>query len=750
MQRPSIPNTRIAVPETTLPHRPNPHWLSEIGAGLMVGLVCLPLSTACGLLVYAPLGADFIGAGAAAGLYGGVVVGVLAALLATSSFIISTSRVSMALVQAGLTASLVGNPALSGHPALIITAVTLCLLLAGIWQILFGVFRVAGVIKFAPHPVLTGLLNGVGALTILSQIKPFFQDASKMMPDHPAMLVFAVLLALFILNYPAIAARVKLPSTVRRIPGSLAGFLLGTAAYYVITGLSPLDLGPTIGKLNIAFPPHSPLLPLLTETTDSRMLSVLPDIVIVSVVLAIISTVESLLAYRTAQNLAEIEVHPVRDLSAQGISNCAAAIVGGVGGSAIPSALLIAFRLGGRTRFTGIVAGLTLIVATFFFSGLLAELPRVVFVGVLLVIGVILFDRWNLQLISDVLRKDMPLVRRHAINDLLIVLVVMGVTVFQSVVAGVIVGFVLSGLIFVINMSRPLIRRSFTGNDIFSKRIRAVEDQSVLQKFGSRRVVLALEGAMFFGNADSLARRVKQLYNQADIVVLDMRGVSDLDVSGAHVIRALFDKSRERGKRLVLCNVRPPLAAIIGHVIGHRPDLRPLTQDLDTALEWSEDYLLGHYGGRRSDTSATLPLEQIDFFDGLPATEMCELEKILVRRDFKRGETLCREGDAGDRMWLIVKGSVSVRITTETGEERRIAGLGRGTTVGEMALVESGPRSATIVADEEVACFELSRAGFDTLLNDHPVLASRILGNLAREFARRLRRTSQDLRISNL
>ena len=172
-------------------------------------------------------------------------------------------------------------------------------------------------------------------------------------------------------------------------------------------------------------------------------------------------------------------------------------------------------------------------------------------------------------------------------------------------------------------------------------------------------------------------------------------------------------------------------------------------QDLDTALEWSEDYLLDRAAGGRADLTL-LPLEQIDFFEGLPAEEMIELEKVLTRRNFARGQMLCREGDAGDRMWLIVKGSVSVRITTDAGEERRIAGLGRGTTVGEMALVESVPRSATIVADEDMVCYELSRAGFNTLLNDHPVLASRILSNLARELTRRLRRTSQDLRFSNM
>jgi CRP-like cAMP-binding protein len=101
-------------------------------------------------------------------------------------------------------------------------------------------------------------------------------------------------------------------------------------------------------------------------------------------------------------------------------------------------------------------------------------------------------------------------------------------------------------------------------------------------------------------------------------------------------------------------------------------------------------------------------------------------------------------------MWLILKGSVSVLLRTDGHHaRRRIAGLGRGTTVGEMALVESVPRSATIVADDEVVCYEFPRDGFDVILKKNPVLATRLLGNLARELTRRLRQTSQDLRVSH-
>src|SRR5258708_24172874 len=136
--------------------------------------------------------------------------------------------------------------------------------------------------------------------------------------------------------------------------------------------------------------------------------------------------------------------------------------------------------------------------------------------GLLLVIGIVLFDRWNLQLLADVWHKDSPQVRRHAIYNLIVVLAVMAVTVFSSVVSGVIVGIVLSCVIFVINMSRPLVRHAYFGDEIYSKRIRSVDELAILQQTGPRRVVLQLEGALFFGKADDLSLRVEQLSQSAD------------------------------------------------------------------------------------------------------------------------------------------------------------------------------------------------------------------------------------------
>jgi CRP-like cAMP-binding protein len=168
--------------------------------------------------------------------------------------------------------------------------------------------------------------------------------------------------------------------------------------------------------------------------------------------------------------------------------------------------------------------------------------------------------------------------------------------------------------------------------------------------------------------------------------------------------------------------------------------------DLESALEWMEEESLRANLDQRS-LSGVLALEQIDFFAGVSTEELEKIRQILKFCEFKSGETICQEGDPGDKMWLLAKGSVSVRLyVTDSRGSRRITSLGRGTIFGEMALIEGAPRSATIVADEDVVCYQLSGDDFNILLRDQPDIAAKIMRNTARELARRLRQTSEDLR----
>src|SRR5262249_57632076 len=120
-------------------------------------------------------------------------------------------------------------------------------------------------------------------------------------------------------------------------------------------------------------------------------------------------------------------------------------------------------------------------------------------------------------------------------EKLAIVGMVMLVTASVSIVAGALAGVALSCLIFIVNMSRPIVRRVYRCDQAFSKRIRAAEDAELLRQSGRRRAVLELEGVLFFSNAGGLAQGIKSLLAYCDMVLLDMRGLSDIHRSGARI-----------------------------------------------------------------------------------------------------------------------------------------------------------------------------------------------------------------------
>lgn len=712
-------------------------------------IIALPSCIAASLLTFAPLGPDYVGTAAAAGLVGCIVGGGVSAIVATSSFVGSLPRASESLVLATLVAALLQRPEVASDKTLIVESVYICVLLGGLWQCLFGLVGVAKIIKFTPHPVLVGFLNGVAVLIVLSQVKPYFRftDAGHLpITDRPAMFALMIATTAAMLFWPAIVRKTSALPLLAKVPAVVVGFFGGIAVYYVIKAAAPgIDVGATFGAIHISLIPPLARFPNLAAVW--HLTTVEWNILPISAIVAIVATIDSLLTFRSAQNVSELRISPVRDVLAQGIGNCASAMAGGVTIAASPSQSMAAFRAGGSTRLASLTVSAMLAILGLGFPGLLAAIPTVILSGILLALGVSLFDRWFFEIIAEMRKAASVANRRRAFYDLAVVFIVMGVTIFYSVLAGVIAGCLLAGTIFVVNMSRPVVRRAFTGAQMQSKRIRPARDIEILRDTGAKRVVLQLEGVLFFGNADDLSARIKTLFNDADMIALDLRGVSDLDASGATILENIMTKSRGWKKDLLLCEVPPAHGNAIKTVV--RKAVRnedAIKSDLDAALEWMEEKSLHLHADKRAQAEV-LDLGDIDFLNGIDGAGLDQLRAVLIRRDFAQGATICREGDDGDRMWLLAKGSVSVRLMLGDGRGyRRITSLARGTTLGEMALVESARRSATVVADEPVICYELSRDGFGRVLAEDPVLASKLLANLSRELARRLRKTSDDLR----
>lgn len=714
----------------------------EITAGFPLGFALLPTCLASGVLAYSPLGPDYAVLGVMAGLYTIVFGGLWVALFANAGFIISSPRSNLALIQAAAATHFLAVGPLARDPMAIIAAMTFCVLLAGLFQIVFAVAGIARIIKYTPHTVLVGFTNGVALSIIITVLKPFIDVSAGQGGPFPFLvqpltLAFIVTLALFIYAIGVFS---------KKGPAAIIGLVVGTLVFYGVQMISPqADLGKTVGPLAVTMPPVSPLAHLFSADVRNALISVAPDILLVALAIAVVATFESLLVFRMAQNLADRPFGSVRNLVGQGTGNCASALVGGLAFSTASGQTRSAFRSGGRTRLVPITVSLTVLALLLLLPAGLALMPLAAILALLLQNSFQNFDQSSLQLLQQTLRGKPSPERRRGWYDLLVVAVVMGVTVFLSVLPGVLAGVAVACIIFIVNMSRPIVRRRGSGATLFSKRTRSAGDTALLQASGARRIVLELHGVLFFGNADDLSQKTSELFREADVIVLDLRGISDIDASGATILRNLMERSRRRGKCLLFCNV-PALASETIRAITEGGSEPSVFADLDTTLEWAEDLALRSHDDSR-ERPDRLPLEQHDLLQGLDAAQCAVVAAHLVEQQFPAGARLCAEGDETQSMWLLMKGSVSVRLqVADLRVTRRIASCAPGTTIGEMAFIEDVPRSASVVADEDTVCYELTRNAFEDILKTHPEIANKILLNLSCSLARRVRNTSADLR----
>jgi SulP family sulfate permease len=708
-------------------------WLAQLGcevrAGIATAIVTLPVSLSGGLLAYAPFGPALSARGAAAGLLGATVGGFFAALAARSSFIISSPRASSALVLAGLATALLAHEPFTGNLALTGSAMAICLLLAGLWQIAFGVIGLGTIIKFTPHPVLAGFLNGVAVLIAMGAFRIVSRGSSVHGGGIVAALAFAAVLTALILY---------IEQKTKRVPGPIVGLAIGTAAFYAFGAVLPgLSLGPTVGHLAIELTAVLGATVTAVQNYAAALRAEAPQILLTSFALAVVASLDSLLAARVARNVAPIPAS--RFLLGQGIGNIASAISGGVPVSAVPSQTLANFRAGGRTRLSGLTTASVLFALGILVPELLAAIPLAVLCAILVTISIRVVDPWSVRLLRDTLfgkRKRSG----SAWKNLAIIAAVMTMTAYWSVTAGLLTGIALSCLIFIVDMSRPLVRRRHHGDALLSRRVRPQRDVELLRSSGHLRVVLELEGVMFFGNADDLCAEIEQLFGKASIVVLDFHHVADIDISAVGALQQAVSKALARKKNLLFCHL-PSFHLDLFESLAESGGTGTVFADLDAALEWSEEKVLAEVG--RSEFEE-VPFDQIELLHGLDPQQIELMRNYLMPMAFPAGTVLCHEDDEAGFLWILSRGSVSVWLGAH-GEQpgTRIAALARGTIVGEMSLFDEGTRSGTVLADEDVTGYMIDKETFDSILRDHPQLATTLLVNIAREMGRRLRGTSR-------
>jgi len=297
--------------------------------------------------------------------------------------------------------------------------------------------------------------------------------------------------------------------------------------------------------------------------------------------------------------------------------------------------------------------------------------------------------------------------------------------------------------------SDTVIRTELRGTVLRSKRRRSREEQALLDTEGGRIVLIEVQGALFFGSAERLLRRVDAVAAEADHVILDVRRVYEIDDAAGRLLLELFDWMEARGKTLIVAHLTndAQLGGFRDRLlerIEERPNV--LFEHRDQALEWCENRIIADCVA--APDVKNLSLGALTLFAGLNRDQIRRLEAIVKPMSFEPGQAIVREGDAARLFFVVASGSVSVQLRIPGAGSRvvRLSSMGPGVCFGEMAILDGGKRSADVVADEKVLCYGFSVDQLREVGRADPEVLITIMGNMLRDFSERIRRANDEIR----
>src|SRR6185295_475843 len=291
---------------------------------------------------------------------------------------------------------------------------------------------------------------------------------------------------------------------------------------------------------------------------------------------------------------------------------------------------------------------------------LIGYLPRVALSATIMVIAIQHIDRWTVHAFRRVASGSTPY-RRHLMLELVVVVVVAVLSVIVDIVAAVFIGVAIAVLLFAVRMSRSIVRRSYRGSAVRSRKSRTVQEMTVLETMGGGILIVELQGALFFGTAETLAGEIAvQMQQRTHQVILDLRRVTEIDSTGAELLRRIDADLSARGATFAVCVLQPSEPAAVLADAGVLDGITPerVFGHVDGALEWAEEQMLGAQVGDSAANQDT-PLARAGIFAGLTPKEMATVERHLRRTEIDKGRTIFAQGESGSALFIITSGTAS-------------------------------------------------------------------------------------------
>jgi sulfate permease, SulP family len=492
----------------------------DLFGGLTAAIVSLPLALAFGVAS---------GAGPVAGLYGAVCIGFFAALFGGTPTLISEPTGPMTVVMTAVVSSMMAKDPENGM-AMAFTVV----MLAGIFQILLGVFKLGKYITLMPYSVISGFMSGIGIILILLQIAPFVGQASPkggvlgMVQNLPQILtnvnpVEASLGAM------TLAIIFLMPSKVKRFaPPQLVALVVVTIVSLVFFGDVEIR---RIGEIPMGLPTLQ-----RPNFTPENMITMMVD----GAILGMLGCIDTLLTSVIADSLTRTEHKSNKELIGQGIGNLVSGLCGGLPGAGATMGTVVNIQSGARTAVSGLTRALILLVVVLWAAGLTQNIPMAVLAGIALKVGIDILD-WSF------------LKRAHQVSlkGALIMYGVMFLTVFVDLIVAVGVGVFIANILTIERLSQLQSQDVKTITDADDAIVLNDEEKELFELAQGRVVLFYLSGPMIFGVSKAIAREHSAMAD-SDVLILDLSDVPMLGVTACLAIENAIKDACEQGRQVLI------------------------------------------------------------------------------------------------------------------------------------------------------------------------------------------------------
>ncbi|MDF0551945.1 SulP family inorganic anion transporter [Kamptonema sp. UHCC 0994] len=493
----------------------------DIFGGVTAAIVSLPLALAFGVAS---------GAGPVAGLYGAVCVGFFAALFGGTPTLISEPTGPMTVVMTAIVGSMIA----ASDPKTGLAMAFTCVMLAGIFQIIFGIFRLGKYITLMPYSVISGFMSGIGVILIILQIAPFLGQASPKggvlgILNNLPQLVSNIDPIETILGLMTVAIIFLMPKQIKRyVPPQLIALIVGTIVSLTLFGNADIR---RIGEIPIGLPTLQ--IPTFTAAQTTT-------IFVNGVMLGILGCIDTLLTAVIADSLTRTEHDSNKELIGQGIANLVSGICGGLPGAGATMGTVVNIQTGAKTALSGLTRALVLLVVVLGAAKLTEPIPMAVLAGIALKVGIDILD-WSF------------LKRSHnvSVKGSIIMYGVLFLTVFVDLIVAVGVGVFIANILTIDSLSELRSKEVKVISDNDDNILLSPEEKELLDIAKGRVLLFYLSGPMIFGVSKAISREHNAI-NNCDVVVLDLSDVPMMGVTASMAIENAIKDTIEQGRKIFI------------------------------------------------------------------------------------------------------------------------------------------------------------------------------------------------------